>query len=162
QGRGHVRPPDVQVAEPQPEILVQLPAPFDRERQRVGLGQHLQPGGAVRRARDHLHRAGGQLRVLVAARPQPHLPAAPPPALPPRLAQPLPRTPAPPAPRPAPPPPPQPLPVPPRGRGQNEEHPPPRVPAGPPPAPPASRARPPGPAAGCPPRGYGSSSWSAS
>ena len=60
---GHLGPPDVEVAVAQPHLLAQLAAALHRERQRVGLGEHLHLGDG------HLYLAGGQLGVLVAGRP---------------------------------------------------------------------------------------------
>ncbi len=51
---------DVQVAVLDPDVLADLGGALDRERQRVGLAEHLDRRG------DDLDRAGGQLGVLVA------------------------------------------------------------------------------------------------
>ena len=67
QRAGHLLAPDVQVAVLDPDVLADVGAALDGERQRVGLAEHLDRLG------DDLDRAGGQLRVLVPRRAQPHL-----------------------------------------------------------------------------------------
>ena len=60
--------PDVQVPVLEPDVLADLGGALDRERQRVGLAEHLNL------VRDDLDLPGGQVGVLVPGRPLPHRP----------------------------------------------------------------------------------------
>jgi hypothetical protein len=57
QHAGHLRPPEVQVPVHEPGGILSVHAVLDRERRRLGLGQHLEGG------RGHLHLAGPEARV---------------------------------------------------------------------------------------------------